>query len=292
VLVVLCDIKHVEGPQNLATEPIFRQTAIGHKSSIRANFGIREININEGEPKIQLAVADSVLEKWQDIVDLMAKLVGVPAGLIMRIAGPEIEVFVSSRTQGNLYHPGDKEHLLGSGLYCETVIKTKSKLLVPNALSDENWKNNPDIKLNMISYLGFPILLPDGEPFGTICVLDTKENRYSETYEQLILHLRDIIQGHLELLFMNQVLGEDNKQLRDYIAEIQTLRAILPICAQCKKIRDDQGYWQAVDKYFSEHRETRFSHTVCPDCARQLYPSDLIEGLFQSSEKNPSGSTR
>jgi transcriptional regulator with GAF, ATPase, and Fis domain len=247
---------------------------------------MRKRQMIDSGPKTGLTVTDSLMDKWQGIVDLMAKLVGVPTGLIMRIAGQDIEVFVSSRSQGNPYHPGDKEHLVGSGLYCETVIKTKSKLLVPNALSDENWKNNPDIKLNMISYLGFPILLPDGQPFGTICILDTKENRYSETYEQLIAHLRDIIQGHLELLFMNQVLGEDNKQLRDYIAEIQTLRAILPICAQCKKIRDDQGYWQAVDQYFTEHRETTFSHTICPDCAKDLYPPDLIEGLYESSKKS------
>lgn len=246
--------------------------------------------MNGAQSKIQLTVTDLVLEKWQGIVDLMAKLVEVPAGLIMRISEPDIEVFVSSRSQGNPYQPGDKEHLLGSGLYCETVIKTKSKLLIPNALSDETWRNNPDVKRNMISYLGFPILLPDGQPFGTICVLDTKENRYSVTYEQLIVHLRDIIQGHLELLFMNHVLGEDNKQLKDYIAEIEALRAILPICARCKKIRDDKGYWQAVDEYFTEHRDTTFTHTICPDCARELYPPDLIERLGQSSEKDPSGS--
>lgn len=250
----------------------------------------RDIEMNEALPTIQLDVPDSILGKWQSIVDLMAKLIGVPAGLIMRIAGPDIEVFVSSRSKGNPYHPGDKEHLLGSGLYCETVIKTRSRLHVPNALSDENWKDNPDIKLNMTSYLGFPILLPDGQPFGTICVLDTKEIQYSETYEQLVLHLRDIIQGHLELLYMNEVLGEDNKQLRDYISEIQTLRAILPICAQCKKIRDDDGYWQAVDEYFTEHSETKFTHTICPDCARKLYPPDLIESLFKSSKGNRSRS--
>jgi len=164
--------------------------------------------MNEAEPTIRLAVPDSFLEKWQSIVDLMAKLVGVPAGRIMRIVGQDIEVFVSSQSHGNPYKPGDKEHLLGSGLYCETVLKTRAKLLVPNALSDENWKDNPDIKLKMISYLGFPILLPDGKPFGTICVLDTKENPYSETYEQLVLYFRETIQGNLEPLFMNHFLRE------------------------------------------------------------------------------------
>lgn len=231
---------------------------------------------DQGIAVSNIKVPEPILEKWQGIVDLVAELVGVPAGLVMRIAQEEIEVFVSSRTAGNPYKPGDKERLFGSGLYCERVIKTKNSLLVPNALLDNNWKNNPDIKLNMISYLGFPILLPDGTPFGTICVLDNKENSYSKTYERLLINLRDTIQGHLELLFMNHVLGEENVRLKDYISEIKTLRAILPICSNCKKIRDDKGYWQEVESYISTHSETMFSHGICPDCAKRLYP-DLYD---------------
>lgn len=113
-------------------------------------------------------VPKALMQEWQAVVDLMAQVVGVPAGLIMRLRGAEIEVFLSSHTQGNPYHPGDKEQLWGSGLYCETVLKSKTMLLVPNALKDKNWDKNPDIKLNMISYLGFPIRLPDGTLFGTI----------------------------------------------------------------------------------------------------------------------------
>jgi hypothetical protein len=236
--------------------------------SLSGDFHVSDQEIDVSE----IGVPEPILEKWQGIVDLMAELVGVPAGLVMRIAENDIEVFVSSETAGNPYKPGDREHLLGSGLYCETVIKTGKKLLVPNALSDKDWQNNPDVKLNMISYLGFPILLPNGKPFGTICVLDNKENSYSQSYERLILNLRDTIQEHLELLFMNSALGEENKKLKDYIAEIRTLRAILPICSNCRKIRDDEGYWQEVESYISSHSDTVFSHGICPECVRKLYP--------------------
>jgi GAF domain-containing protein len=64
----------------------------------------------------------------------------------------------------------------GSGLYCERVIKSSHELMVPNAFKYLEWRNNPDIKLSMISYLGFPILLPNNVPFGTLCILDNKEN--------------------------------------------------------------------------------------------------------------------
>jgi GAF domain-containing protein len=73
----------------------------------------------------------------------------------------------------------EREVLIDSGLYCETVIRTKNRLLVPNATTDEEWRDNPDIKLGMISYLGYPIMLPTGDVFGTICVLDYRENHYS-----------------------------------------------------------------------------------------------------------------
>jgi len=88
-------------------------------------------------------------------------------------------VLVSSRSDGNSYHPGDREHFEDSDLFCETVIKSGNRLLIPDALVDEHWKNNPDVKLNMVSYLGYPLLFPTGKPFGTVCVLDSKHNEHS-----------------------------------------------------------------------------------------------------------------
>jgi hypothetical protein len=236
--------------------------------------GIKAMEENVQTPKIE--IPEDMIKKWQKIVDIMAELIGVPAALIMRLIKSDIEVFVSSRSDGNPYHPGDHEHFLGSGLYCETVINTKDKLLIPNALADEKWKNNPDIKLNMISYLGYPLLLPDGKPFGTICVLDRKKNAYSETYENLIDNFRDIIQSQLALIYMNTLLGEKNNSLSDYLAEIKILRGILPICSACKKIRDDKGNWKQMESYIYEHSEAEISHGICPVCAKELYPDIKI----------------
>ena len=148
-----------------------------------------------------VSIPSWTLQKWQSIVDTMAELVNVPAGLIMRINGAQIECLIASRTPGNPYHPGDSEHLFGSGLYCETVINSRNRLLVPNALADPHWQNNPDVKLNMISYLGFPLLWPDAEPFGTICLLDCKGNSFSDTYKRLIEQFRDIVEHHLALIY-------------------------------------------------------------------------------------------
>ncbi len=60
-------------------------------------------------------------------------------------------------------------------------------------------------------------------------------------------------------------------QLEYSAREIKTLRGFLPICASCKKIRDDQGYWTKIETYISEHSGAEFSHGLCPECATRLY---------------------
>ena len=66
--------------------------------------------------------------------------------------------------------------------------------------------------------------------------------------------------------------------LRRALNEVEMLRSLLPICASCKKIRDDKGYWNTVEEYFGRRNSVDFSHTLCPDCIKQLYP-DLWEKM-------------
>jgi len=56
------------------------------------------------------------------------------------------------------------------------------------------------------------------------------------------------------------------------MAEVKTLSGLLPICASCKKIRDDRGYWNHVESYISRRSQATFSHGICPDCAARPYP--------------------
>ena len=69
----------------------------------------------------------------------------------------------------------------------------------------------------------------------------------------------------------DSLLRERNK-LQDALAQIKTLSGMLPICAGCKKIRDDKGYWNQIESYIRKHSEAEFSHGLCPECAKRLYP--------------------
>lgn len=61
-------------------------------------------------------------------------------------------------------------------------------------------------------------------------------------------------------------------ELQRALSEVKTLSGFLPICSSCKKIRDDKGYWNQIEAYLRDHSEAQFSHSVCPECAKKLYP--------------------
>jgi hypothetical protein len=65
---------------------------------------------------------------------------------------------------------------------------------------------------------------------------------------------------------------EAERQLRQALSEVKTLRGLLPICSHCKRIRDDKGYWNSIEQYLSKHSEALLSHGICPDCLKKLYP--------------------
>ena len=81
------------------------------------------------------------------------------------------------------------------------------------------------------------------------------------------------------LLAANKAIEFQNRQLRQTLAEIRRLQGIVPICAYCKNVRDDQGYWQQVEKYVSDHSDAKFSHGICPDCKTKFFP-DLFEDVI------------
>lgn len=62
------------------------------------------------------------------------------------------------------------------------------------------------------------------------------------------------------------------EELQKALDRVKTLSGMLPICASCKKIRDDKGYWNKIEAYIEKHSEAEFSHGICPECAKELYP--------------------
>ncbi|PKN18831.1 MAG: response regulator [Deltaproteobacteria bacterium HGW-Deltaproteobacteria-6] len=74
---------------------------------------------------------------------------------------------------------------------------------------------------------------------------------------------------------LQNALAQRIKELQDAIAQIHTLRGIIPICSFCHKIRNDQKSWERLEKYIGDHSEAEFSHGICPECAKKHYPGFL-----------------
>jgi len=71
---------------------------------------------------------------------------------------------------------------------------------------------------------------------------------------------------------VEQALQKEKRKLEEALVQVKTLSGLLPICSSCKKIRDDKGYWNQIESYIRDHSEAEFSHSICPECLKRLYP--------------------
>jgi DNA-binding response OmpR family regulator len=87
--------------------------------------------------------------------------------------------------------------------------------------------------------------------------------------------LRARVQVGIRILELQHSLADRVKALEEALARVKLLQGLLPICSYCKKIRDDQNYWQQVENYISQHSEAQFSHSICPDCYERRVKPEL-----------------
>ena len=98
--------------------------------------------------------------------------------------------------------------------------------------------------------------------------------------------LRARIRVGERVLGLQSALADRVHQLENALSKIKRLQGLLPICASCKRIRDDEGYWNELEVYVVEHSEAEFSHSLCPPCVKRLYP-DQHSKLFSGETAEP-----
>lgn len=84
--------------------------------------------------------------------------------------------------------------------------------------------------------------------------------------------LRTKVGVFCDLWTQRRIIERKNAELEARLAEIRTLRGLIPVCARCRKVRDDEGLWQRVELYLRERTLAEFTHAICEECARELYP--------------------
>ncbi|MBN1398436.1 MAG: PAS domain S-box protein [Bacteroidetes bacterium] len=117
-------------------------------------------------------------------------------------------------------------------------------------------------------YWSYPVIR-DNEVIGAVVTfLDISERKHAEH------ELQKVTKAHEVLI----------EELQNALNNVKTLQGLIPICANCKKIRDDQGYWNQVEGYLMEHTDAKFSHGLCPDCGKELY-GDLYDNAMKKGEE-------
>ena len=207
-----------------------------------------------------------VLEEWQRLIDSMAKLFGVPAGLITRVDRDRIEILLSSATKGNPYKAGYVAKYPDSGWYCERTLEKRTLNLIPNALKSVLWRRNPAAtEMGIVSYIGMPIRLPDGGEFGTVCFLDDKANAHNALHVKMLEHVARMLEFSLRVLQAER----ENARQRQVIGE---LSRVFPICADCGRVRSDSGEWTELDQFVRHAAKALPARGKCPQCAKRQEP--------------------
>lgn len=106
--------------------------------------------------------------------------------------------------------------------------------------------------------------------------LDAGANDYlTKPFDRAELRARVQVGAHV--LELQKALAGRVRELEDALSQVKQLQGLLPICSYCKKIRDEENYWQRVDSYLTEHTDVLFSHGICPDCYRTVVQPQLDE---------------
>lgn len=100
-------------------------------------------------------------------------------------------------------------------------------------------------------------------------------NKYFITSEKM--QIIDLLLATYEAVAQKNIeLQRVNKELKEAHENIRVLRGLIPICSKCKKVRNDDGFWEQVEDYIGEHSDADFSHSICPDCLKELYPGLVL----------------
>ncbi|MBW2661761.1 MAG: hypothetical protein JRD93_07195, partial [Deltaproteobacteria bacterium] len=157
------------------------------------------------------------------------------------------------------------EHRIYKGPIFDKDIKKES--IQEAELGDQRKTIREESQTNKSVEAVYRISLNSGR---SIWVKDQAEiELYKEDRIKLSLGCLTIVNKEMALEDKCETLIE---KLKKSMAEVKTLSRMLPICANCKKIRDDKGYWNEIETYISSHSETEFSHGICPECTKKLYP--------------------
>ena len=171
--------------------------------------------------------------------------------------------------------------LEAAGVWADS-IRLRRPVMHNDYQSLPNTKGYPEGHFHLVRHLGIPIF--DGDRIVGVTGVGNKETPYDESdVRQIKLFMNKL----WEVLKRRRMEAEHERllhELQGAMDEVNALSGLLPICASCKKIRDDEGYWNQIETYISKHSEAKFTHSICPECTKALYPQ-YYDKIWADKEK-------
>ena len=198
-------------------------------------------------------------QAYDDITTLAAYLCEVPIALIS-LVDESRQWFKSKLGLNRQETPRDVA-------FCAHAILQSEPLIVRDALKDTRFADSALVTRapNIRFYAGFPLASPEGYTLGTLCAIDRKPRQLTAKQKTAMQALARQVMALLELRRVST-------RMADALEKVKMLHGLLPICAWCKRIRDDHGYWSQVETYIHEHTGADFTHGICPECLEKQKP--------------------
>ncbi len=151
--------------------------------------------------------------------------------------------------------------------FCAHAILQREPFIVPDTKKDRRFSGNTLVtsEPHVRFYAGFPLIASQGLAMGTLCVKDRKPRRLSPKQKQA---MQLLARQAMALLESRRV----SRNLAEALEHVKMLQGLLPICAWCKRVRDDDGYWDQVEAYFHKNTGVDFTHGICPECLEKMRP--------------------
>jgi hypothetical protein len=207
-------------------------------------------------------ILDTAAEQtYDDITALAAYLCNVPVAMIS-LVDESRQWFKSKLGLNECETPRDVA-------FCAHAILQTEPLIVRDALKDTRFSDSalvtrsPHIRF----YAGFPLATSEGLALGSLCAIDRRPRQLSAKQKTAMQALARQVMTLLELRRVSAGLAQA-------LERVKILHGLLPICAWCKRIRDDQGYWSQVEAYMHEHTGANFTHGICPECLEKQRPKN------------------
>lgn len=150
--------------------------------------------------------------------------------------------------------------------FCAHTVMGTELMVVSDALEDARFAQGPLTQAapNVRFYAGMPLVTPEGYSVGALCVVDREPRTLTPAQATA---LKALGRQAVQLMELRRVSAE----LAGALEDIKSLKSLLPICAYCKRVRDDAGYWSDLESYLQQETGADFTHGICPTCTVEYF---------------------